>query len=70
MPTYESLQVHYDYRSRSALVVYGHHSQVLKNMDSREQAEDKAISLARVEWGYSPELQQRNAPLSRTDHPG
>jgi hypothetical protein len=70
MQTYESIQVHYDYRSRSALVVYGDKSKVLKNLTSPEQAEAKAISLARMEWGYSPELVQRNASPRRTDRLG
>ena len=46
MQTREPVQVHYDYASKTALVVCGRESRVLRNIASQGEAEDKARVLA------------------------
>jgi hypothetical protein len=55
MDNSDNLLIHFDFRSRTALIELGGRSLVLpERFDNREAAEDAAEHYARKNWGYMP----------------
>ncbi|WP_112613636.1 hypothetical protein [Mycoplana sp. MJR14] len=52
IPSHQKLNVHYDPASRTALLQCGKRSKVLRDLPTRQRAEDAARAFACDNWGY------------------